>query len=53
MPTKGRAAAELCARDGTILCGHEARLVRWREHFAALFAEESQGDLAYIMVAIT
>ncbi len=47
-PARGRAATELYASDGSILCGHEARLARWREHFAQLFAEESHGDLEYI-----
>ncbi len=51
-PVRGRATAELLASDGTTLCGHEARLARWREHFASLFAEESTGDLAYIAAAV-
>ena len=45
---KPRGGGELHAKDGTPLCGHEARLARWREHFAELFATESEADLAYI-----
>ena len=41
-------AGELLDRDGKPLCGHDARLQRWREHFASLFAEESAADLGYI-----
>ncbi len=45
---KQRGGGELLAKGRTPLCGHDARLARWREHFAELFAEESDADLAYI-----
>jgi hypothetical protein len=45
---KHRGGGELLDKEGKPLCGHEARLARWREHFASLFAEESDADLAYI-----
>ncbi len=48
---KGR-VTELLARDGTPLCGHDAQLGRWREHFAGLFAEGICADLGYIADAV-
>eukprot|EP00664_Eupelagonemidae_sp_cell27_P000815 gene815-101_t len=42
-----KGGGELLAKDGTPLCGHEARLARWRQHFAELFDRESAADLAY------
>eukprot|EP00666_Eupelagonemidae_sp_cell4sb_P007430 gene7430-44_t len=47
-----RSGSELLGRDGKPLCGHDARLARWREHFASLFAEESKVDLDYIRAAV-
>jgi hypothetical protein len=43
---------QLYAKDGTLLCGHDAKVERWREHFAELFANESAADLGYIAAAV-
>eukprot|EP00664_Eupelagonemidae_sp_cell27_P006205 gene6205-9351_t len=43
---------ELFSEDGEPLCGHEARLARWRRHFASLFANESAAGLGYIARAV-
>eukprot|EP00664_Eupelagonemidae_sp_cell27_P009420 gene9420-8678_t len=47
-----RGGEELLGRDGEVLRGHDARVERWRQHFGALFANESNADMSYISDAV-
>eukprot|EP00664_Eupelagonemidae_sp_cell27_P007205 gene7205-5797_t len=42
----------LLDKDGAPLCGAEAQVARWREHFGAVLARESCADLAYVTARV-